>query len=237
MLRTVSILLAVLGLLAPPSFAQTSSSRRATASSTPVPVATPVTKKPSFFQRLFGRRPKATPVPATPTPEPKVRTARATAAKPAPSRSTTRTTKPRSTSTTAKPAASKPADTEPTASTPPETAEPAAPKPAATKPTARKTASKPAATTKTSTPPAGTIDPEELDRQKYDTAKAKAMEDPEIQALKKKADEAVTDDEAIQAQRAYNKALFAKMRKLDPLIKERIDRMEAAMMKRIGDRP
>ncbi len=63
------------------------------------------------------------------------------------------------------------------------------------------------------------------------------MEDPEVQALKQKADEAVTDDEANKAQRAYNKALFAKMRKLDPLIKERIDRMEAAMMKRLNDQP
>lgn len=81
------------------------------------------------------------------------------------------------------------------------------------------------------------MDAEEIDRQKYDAAKTKAMEDPEIQALKKTADEAVTDDEAIKAQRAYNKALFAKMRKLEPVIKERIDKMEAAMMKKLGDQP
>ncbi len=87
------------------------------------------------------------------------------------------------------------------------------------------------------TVPPGGPDPDELDKQKYDAAKAKAMEDPEIQALKQKADEAVTDAEASKAQKAYNKALFAKMRKLDPLIKERIDRMEAAMMKRLGDQP
>ena len=84
--------------------------------------------------------------------------------------------------------------------------------------------------------PNGT-DPDELDKHKYDAAKTKAAEDPEIQALKQKADEAVTDDEANKAQRAYNKALFARMRKLEPLIKERIDRMEAAMMKRLGDQP
>ncbi len=223
MLRSVSILLVILGLLAPPSFAQTSSSRRSVAKPTPTPVATPVPRKPSFFERLFGRRPKATPIPATPTPAPKVRTARATKA--APARTTTRTTKPRSSSTVTKPAATEPAD-----------AQPAVSKPAATpKPAPRKTASKPAAST--TTPPQDTTHLEELDRQKYDAAKTKAAEDPEIKALKQKADEAVTDDEANKAQRAYNKALFAKMRKLDPLIKERIDKMEAAMMKRLGDQP
>lgn len=230
MFRIFPILLVVLALLMPePSIAQSTSSRRASAKPTPIPVATPIPRKRSFFERLFGRRPKATPVPAEPTPSPKVRTARSVKA--TPTRTTSRTSRRKPSTTAEKPAATE-TSAEPSTSTPAATPAP--------KPAARKTASKPAATTPARTPEpstAGTTDPEELDRQKYDAAKAKAMEDPEIQALKKKADEAVSDDEAIKAQRAYNKALFAKMRKLDPLIKERIDQMEAALMKKLGSQP
>lgn len=232
MLRTVPILLVILGLMAPHSFAQQASGSRKV--STPIPVAKPVERKPSFFERLFGRRPKPTPAPATPAPTPRARKNRPSATKP----TTRSTSKPRSSSTTTKPAETttdRPATEKPATSAPAETsAEKPTPKPAAKRPT------KPAATaSKTSPPPppGNPTDPEELDKFKYDTAKAKAMEDPEVQALKQKADEAVSDEEANKAQRAYNKALFAKMRKLDPLIKERIDRMEAAMMKRLNDQP
>jgi hypothetical protein len=37
----------------------------------PVVVATPPPRKPSFFERLFGVRPKPTPPPATPPPKQK----------------------------------------------------------------------------------------------------------------------------------------------------------------------
>jgi hypothetical protein len=33
--------------------------------------------------------------------------------------------------------------------------------------------------------------------------------------------------------KAYNKALFSRMRKADPSVKERIDQMEAAVLKRL----
>ena len=54
-----------------------------------------------------------------------------------------------------------------------------------------------------------------------------------MQKLKEKADGAVSDDEARKAQRAYNKALFNKMRSIDSSIKDRADRIEAAIMKRL----
>ena len=69
----------------------------------------------------------------------------------------------------------------------------------------------------------------------YDQAKAKAQEDSEIQKLKEMADNAVSDEEAKPALRAYNKALFGKMRRSDPSIKERIDRMEAAVLKQLEE--
>jgi hypothetical protein len=78
-------------------------------------------------------------------------------------------------------------------------------------------------------------DPEELEKKRYDQAKAKATEMPEILALKEKADNASTDEESRRALRTFNRALFAKMRQLDPSIKDRADRIEAAIMKRLND--
>ena len=59
--------------------------------------------------------------------------------------------------------------------------------------------------------------------------------DPKLQELKLKADTAATDEEARKALRTYNKALFQKMRDLDPSIKERIDKMEAAVLRRLAE--
>jgi hypothetical protein len=83
-------------------------------------------------------------------------------------------------------------------------------------------------------PPAGS-DPEVIEKFKYDQAKAKALEDSEIQELKQKADNSTSDEESKKASRAYNKALFNKMRRIDSSLKDRIDRMEAAMMKRFQE--
>lgn len=232
MFRIVVLLAVIFGLALPHSFAQTtgSSSRRTIPKATAVAEATPPPRKPSFFERLFGRRPRPTQAPATPTPTSKPRITKPTTTRRPVARTTSRPkSKPAS---TAADATGKPA-----ATTTDATVEKPAPKPAAPRTTTRQTTSKPAATAKVAPPPPGTTDLEELDKQKYDAARVKAMEDPEIQALKQKADEAVSDAEANQAQRAYNKALFAKMRKLDPLIKERIDRMESAVMKKLSDQP
>lgn len=76
-------------------------------------------------------------------------------------------------------------------------------------------------------------DSEAIEKAKYDLAKAEAVADPRIVELKEKADNAATDEEGRKALRAYNKALFQKMRSVDDSIKERIDSMEAAVMKRL----
>lgn len=80
------------------------------------------------------------------------------------------------------------------------------------------------------------MDPEVREKALFDAAKAKASEDPEVVELKAKADGAVTDDDARSAQRAYNKALYAKMRELDGSISRRIKEMEAAVLKRLDSK-
>jgi hypothetical protein len=79
-----------------------------------------------------------------------------------------------------------------------------------------------------------TADAEEAERNKFAEVKQKAAEDPEILKLAEKAESAASEDEVRQALRAYNKALFQKMRKLDSSIKERTDATEAVIMQRLG---
>jgi len=85
-------------------------------------------------------------------------------------------------------------------------------------------------------PPPGS-DPEAVENWKYTEAKRKALEDAEAQELRAKADNAADEAEARRAMRGYNKALFARMRRIEPSLKERIDGTEAALMKRLGDTP
>lgn len=66
----------------------------------------------------------------------------------------------------------------------------------------------------------------------FQAAKTKAMEDQHIQDLQSKAD-AATGDDAKVAMRRYYRALYDKMRDIDPSIKDRIDRTEAATMRRV----
>jgi hypothetical protein len=211
-----------------------SASKPATVTPSPIPAVTPApTPKPkrSFFQRLFGVRPrKVAPPPATPTPAatPRVRKVlRKPLATPAPD--------------VTRPAANKPAVHNP---------EPA-PKPdrpvnvPAVKP--EKTASTTKAGRSASTPPPirkaakplieppADADPEVKEKFRFDKAKARAMDDPQVQSLKAKADDAATEEDSRKALRAYNTALFEKMRKIDGSLSERIDRMEAAMLKRLNE--
>ena len=81
--------------------------------------------------------------------------------------------------------------------------------------------------------PAPPVDPETAERNRFDHAKARALEDPAVQELKAKADSAVTDEEGKKALRAYNKALFNKMRKIDDGLKDRIDIMESVILKHL----
>jgi hypothetical protein len=227
--------------------------------STPLPVkpeATAGEPKMTFWQKIFGRRKKATPAP--------VATASTPVATPA-SGSTPRGRRPRplppvdDTSAVAKkadspkppktkPADVKPADAKPeaegsapvvAAKTPDvspkvEPESPATPPvPAATPSPVRKTGkTRGTAETKNIPPPKG-ADEEVQEKYKYDMAKAKALTDPAVLKLKEKAESAVDEDEGRKAQRAYTKALFNKMRSIDGSIKERADRIEAGIMRRL----
>ena len=65
---------------------------------------------------------------------------------------------------------------------------------------------------------------------KLRAAKEKALLDPHVKELQDKLDSA-PDNEAAATSRRYHKALYAKMREIDPSIKDRIDHDEAAFMK------
>lgn len=78
-------------------------------------------------------------------------------------------------------------------------------------------------------------DPDALEKAKYDLARAKALEDERIRELRVKADSATTDEEARRGYRTYNKALFQKMRSLDSSISDRVNRMETAVLKQLGE--
>jgi hypothetical protein len=67
---------------------------------------------------------------------------------------------------------------------------------------------------------------------RFQAAKAKALQDQHLQDLQSKADSA-TGDDAKNAMRRYYRALYEKMREIDPTIKDRVDRTEAATMRRV----
>ena len=70
---------------------------------------------------------------------------------------------------------------------------------------------------------------------RYEQAKAKAKEDPEVKALKVKADQALTEDEARRASVAYNQALFRKLRQIDRVDADRASSVESAILRRINE--
>jgi hypothetical protein len=170
-----------------------------------MPVATPIPK--STPTRRSRPRPKSTPVAA---PEEQSATnAPAAAEKPE-----TNTGKPTAEQTPAKPADKKGADKKSAAGDQP---------PAPEKTKEQKALDEAMASG----------DANDIEKAKYDEVKARASADPRVKELKEKADAALTDEEGRKALRAYNKALFQKMRSLDGSIKTRIDEMEAAVMKRL----
>jgi hypothetical protein len=180
----------------------------------PIPVATPTAattpKPPGFWKRVFGpKTTKATPAPSTPTPVAKTKSGgapRSAKKQVAATGVTEKTTESSEVSEKPKPVVSKSA--------------------AKSKPTGENPQATP--------PPAEGQDPETQLREKYDAAKVKAAEDPEVKKMKEKADAAPTEEDARKALRDYNKALFKRMREIDPSIKERVDRMETAVLNRLG---
>jgi hypothetical protein len=222
---------------------------------TPAPAASAEgdkTKKPSFLKRVFGggktkekkaeaEKPAATP---TATPRPR-RVKREPAEKPseAPEKETEKAPVKKSEPARKSEPASK---TEPAPKTEPEsTAEkPEKPeKPAAsTKKGKGKAASAPAPAedTKPKTKEEQALaaanesgDAEAIEKAKYDEVRSRVVGDEKLQALKQKAENAPTEEEGRKDLKAYNKALFQKMRSLDPSLKGRIDRMESAVLKQL----
>ena len=201
--------------------------RRAIVKAKPIPVATPVPKKPGFWERVFGKK-RPTPPPATPTPAPVIKKkivqkARPKKPKPAVTGDNDGTTR------TGKIANVEPARTG-DESTPParndDKEKPSTPKSGKGKNTAQRSQDFPPATEN--------ADAEIVEKQKYDQAKAKAVADPKVQELRGKADLAPSEDESRKALREYNKAMFRRMKEIDPSIKDHINRMEAAVMSRLG---
>jgi hypothetical protein len=78
---------------------------------------------------------------------------------------------------------------------------------------------------------AGGNDPAEA---RYQQAKSQAKEDPEVKALKARADQAATEDEARRASVAYNKALFRKVREIDREAADRASAVEFAIIRKIN---
>ena len=78
-------------------------------------------------------------------------------------------------------------------------------------------------------------DQEAIEKAKYDEVKSRAAADPQIAELQSKADTATSEEDGRKALRTYNKALFQKMRTLEPGLDARIDRMESAVLKRINE--
>ena len=171
--------------------------------------------KRSFLQRMFG--PRATPTPAptpTPTPKPVIKKR----PKPAPGSEETTPETPAKVTPKTRPAATTPV-------TPPSTV---ATTPATTvKPKTGKGAGKKG--TPTSTDSAG-LD----DLTKFRNAKSKALEDAHIKELKSKADSEVNEAEAHKALVNYNRALFQKIREVDPSVSDYAGKVEQSMTKRIG---
>ena len=75
------------------------------------------------------------------------------------------------------------------------------------------------------------------ERVRFNTVKAKALEDDKILAFKEKMDTASSEDEQAKASKVYYNALYEKIRKIDPLLKDRIDRMQAVTTKRLEQNP
>lgn len=207
--------------------------------------AEPEKKKKGFFKRLFtGKDEEVVPAPApAPKPKPKRKT---------PARPPTDVTAPVVDATTAPAAEKKPEPADAAVSIPP-SSEPQTeskpsdepPKVEGGVPAAVETKGEPAATgkkgakntTKGKKEPAAktvavTENMDEAARQAaFKTLKAQALEDEEIKALKQKADTAVSEADSREAAIAYNRALFRKIRQLEPKLNDYTERVEASLMK------
>ncbi len=253
MQKSLPVFLAVLGFAAT-AVAQDAPAKKPafvpTASPAEPSADAPKKESRSVLQTLFGSRQKrppvapkpapkvaaATPAPAPPEPEPapKPKIAKTKPGKkPAQTVTAPLAKKSKSKSDPTEPAPEPTvAKTEPPAAAPDKPEPPAPPAPAPVK-KSRKGKTAPTTAAQQGVEPPADADPEAKEKFRFDQAKAKAAEDPDVMELKAKADSAISDEDARSAQRAYNKALFSKMRKIDGSLEERINSMEAAILKRL----
>ena len=70
--------------------------------------------------------------------------------------------------------------------------------------------------------------------ERFANARKAAAEDPKILELREKADVAKTEEAGSKAMRAYLRALYSKMRALEPGLEERIGLTEAAALKAVS---
>lgn len=217
-MRKSLVLAVVITALACPAGAQTANERIPKAKPVERP-ATDAEKKPGFFKRVFGKNtpePTPTPVPAakpTPRPKPRIRTTPTPTPDPAPDSTTPPEPAPAST-----PPAPQPDPAAKPANIPPE------PKPKPAKPA---TPEKPA---KPEKPDYSGMS----DREKYQTVRKLAQEDARVKTLAAKAESELSASAAASAAAEYNRALFQKIRQLEPSLDAYVDGVEAAMTKRLN---
>jgi hypothetical protein len=82
--------------------------------------------------------------------------------------------------------------------------------------------------------PAANTAQEARERAQYRSVRAKALENKQIQQLRDQMDAAGTDQQRKAAAKKYYNTLFEKMREIDPSLKDRINRMEAAAQRRMS---
>jgi hypothetical protein len=70
--------------------------------------------------------------------------------------------------------------------------------------------------------------------ERFTIARKTASEDPKVKELREKADQAKNEDSGSKAMRAYLRALYGKMRALEPSLEERINLTEAAALKAVS---
>jgi hypothetical protein len=111
---------------------------------------------------------------------------------------------------------------------PAEGAKKPAPAPQAAAGTVTDATKRKAPVTKPAAKPAGSED------ERFAQARKAASEDPKIVELREKADLAKSEEAGTKAMRAYLRALYGKMRTLEPSLEERINLTEAAALKAVS---
>lgn len=168
-------------------------------------------KKPTFFQRLFGpKTPKVAPTP-DPVPEP------------------TPTPRPRRRTRSAPPPEQVESPETPATPEAPETEPPTAPKKSKATPRKEKPKADPPTSEDKKPDFTGMSDAE-----KYKAVRKLAMEDEKVSALAAKASSALGDAQTEAATEEYNRALFQKIRQIEPSLDAYVDRVEAAMTRRLA---